>query len=62
MNRRRRISSRMLSTWVSGVLLIAIIVLSYGLDWRAALWADYHDEPDPGPPTSQHVEIWRVDR
>jgi hypothetical protein len=58
----KRISNRTLWSFVSTLLLLAIVVTSYGLDWRAALWADYHDQPPRPAPSQWHYEKTVIDR
>lgn len=44
-----RVSRRTLSSFVSTGLLVAIVAVVFGLDWKAALWADGFDAPVSPP-------------
>lgn len=57
MSRRRRISNRTIASFTSTGLLVAIVVLVYGLDWKAALWADgFNTPPAPAPVSTYYWE------
>lgn len=50
MSWRRRISTRTISSFLGTMLLVALVVVVYGLDWRAALWGRSFTDPVPPPP------------
>lgn len=48
--RHRKISSRTIASFASTLLLTGLVVIIYGLDWRAALWGRSFNDPVPPPP------------
>lgn len=58
MKRRRRISNRTIASFASTLLLTALVVVAFGLDWRAALWGrSFTDSVPPPPDHSVHFEV-----
>jgi hypothetical protein len=50
-------SRRTLHSLLGTLVLMGIVVLVYGLDWRAALWADgFNTPPAPAPHSTFHME------
>lgn len=53
-------TKRTLAAWISSIMLMGVIVLSYGLDWQAALWGHYDQQPAPPPHNQLHWEVVEV--
>lgn len=53
----RGMRTRTLAAWISTAMLVGLIVVSYGLDWRAALWGDFNAPPAPPAHTQLHWQV-----